>query len=38
MEGMAKNLQDIITAEEGVEASCLRIVNGFKATRQAIPV
>ena len=37
MEGMAKNFQDIITAEEGVEASCLRIVNGFKATRQAIP-
>ena len=37
MEGMAKNLVEITTAEEGVEAASKRVAQGFKNSRQAIP-
>ena len=37
MEGMAKNLQEIIKAEEGVDAACMRIAQRFKDSAQAIP-
>lgn len=37
MEGMAKNLQEITTAEEGVEAAARRIARSFREAGKAIP-
>lgn len=37
MEGMAKNLIEITTAQEGLEAAAKRVAQGFRDSRQAIP-
>ena len=37
MEGMAKNLQDIMEADESIEAICLQIATSYKKSKQAIP-
>ena len=37
MEGMAKNLQDIMEADERIEAICLQIATSYKKSKQAIP-
>ncbi len=37
MEGMAKNLTEITTAEDGLEAAAKRVAQGFRDSRQAIP-
>lgn len=37
MEGMARNLQEIVAAEDGVEAAARRIARQFRDARKAIP-
>ena len=37
MEGMAKNLQEIMASNDDLEATCLNIAQRFKDSKQAIP-
>ncbi|MHA1114403.1 MAG: citryl-CoA lyase [Alphaproteobacteria bacterium] len=37
MEGMARNLHEIVNADEGVEAAARRIARGFREARKSIP-